>query len=1155
MSRCKSVWSLVAVMAIASVVVAQESVSNVSGCQTDLNTSDAVAPWDTTETCNNYVVDLDEFFTSWGTSFGIAPLAKASQSDPAFATSFVNAHTISRQHLQNVPYFSSSYDLWNAPGEGVNPAANDAPSSSVDASMLMGNQFAAAFNEGAGTADMANFDGLIGLVVNYDPAAPNRLHVSRINAATNSCDSTTNYGGISMGTIDASGNIHARVDAGFDVDLFADCVGQPDLNPFLGGDTQAFRVDLRDRACNDFNVLSNDFTDPPANSLFDLAATDWVLRNSVTTHPVPGILPEHIRGAAPLYIGSNFDGEYSYEDPTEPIASDGVIDSTAHTVLDSGGNPIGTRGNIAYVGKNCACLNSTHGLAANYGKDELNETSVINVWGLAADGSVTGAMHLRLPQGTIVDPTTGFAATDAGVGVNEFAHGASQTPFAGGNGNVAINVLTDGSIMVAATVTAPGPNDTVDCPGGDANLNAVNYIAVARIPCGEVCPATTCTIGGAACDPNDPNQCSNNDDGTCDTAADWTIAAYTRPSTFTCDFDGAACDSDTPCANRCTGTDALCNPTDVNACNNGADGLCLPDFCDINTAMESGKPIMTGSANDGGTSFGQLRPPFGGNCEFPAITVPAMDAGGNLWFVGTWRFNNGDGTEFGLFRAVYNPDDFAPFGYELELVFSTDDFNFPFTGRNSTADYIVDRLEIGDNNSISSSAMFSLNISEQAYLGGTADGLLPSDPENLGGFVLGAVIRYDADLDGDFIPCEDNNGGRCSISGDVCLFPGGPGSCDMGKGGVCNPDTLNEDQEYRVLMYISPFQPEGVPCTRDCDCYFAAVTDAGNMGVDPNTLLDICDYNYCDIPIGETEGTCTTCTRRYGNTCASFGGVVQTSDILCTVTGFGNYCACPNGDVIDSNATGCSPGTPENCKGPSGSPVGTNDILAIVAAFGGANPFSCAAASGCDSDSPPIPTACPGGVTAASSGVIAAVNNNNRPARWGDSLSSSLASGFVLVPRQRAVKAGGTVEVDVYASGVNNLSGYEFGINASNGRRGSLTLEDVRVDTDRADYAFAGLYSFPAVDVELGRVGAAVLGTGDSIPANKRAYVGTFTFRASNDAAGAFTISAATEYVGLFSDSLVSLPVSVVEDTVVLVTSSTADLRRSSSATQVRAGQ
>ncbi len=1143
MFRSKSIWSLVVVTAISGVAIAQDSVPTVADCPANSEISDALTPWDTTETCNNYVVDMSEFFSSWGTSFGIAPIAKASQSDPAFATSFVNAHTISRQQLQGVSYFSTSYDLWTAAGEGVNSAANASPSSNIDASAFVGNQFAAAFNEGAGTADGANFDGVVGVVVNYDPAVPNRLYVSRVNAATNSCDSTTNYGGIAMGTIDASGNIHARVDAGFDVDLFADCTGQPNLTPFVGGNTNAFRIDLRSRACNDFNVITNDFTDPPANSLFDLGATDWVLRDSSVTHPVPGILPEHIRGAAPLYIGSNFNGEYSYEDPTELVTEDGVIDSSAHTVINQFGNTIGTRGNIAYVGQNCACLNSTHGLAANYGKDEFSETSVINIWGLAADGSVTGAMHLRLPQGTIADPTTTFAATDVGgLGINEFAHGASQTPFAGGNGNVAINVLADGSIMVAAAVTAPSPNFTIDCPGGSQNLNAVNYIAVARVSCDAgMCPASTCTTGGAACDPNDPNQCSNNVDGTCDTAADWSIAAYSRPATFTCDFDGVACDSDSPCAERCTITDALCDSNDPNTCNSGADGGCFTDFCNIDTVAESGKPILDGPAMMGGVSFGQLRPPFGGNCEFPAITVPAIDAGGNIWFVGTWRFDDSDSTEFGLFRAVYNPVDFAPFGHELELVMSTDDFNFPFTGRNSTRNYIVDRVEIADANSISSSAMFSLNISEQAYLGGSAAGLAPADPENLGGFVLGATIRYDVDDDGDFTDCADADGGRCSGSGAFCTFPGGANSCNMGADGTCIQDSAanNVDQTYRALMYISPFTPEGppdVPCSRDCDCHTTAVAQALVDGVDANTLLDICDYSYCDIPTGEAMGVCASCTRRYGNTCSSFQAFVSTDDISCAVTGFGNYCACPNGDLIGA----------AGAKGPNGIPIGTDDILAIVAAFGGANPFTCAtpAAATCETGNQPTPGGC--GPASASSIVAGSAFTGNFTDNFttGDQpefrrvANASSNASFTMVPRQRAVRAGGLVEVDVFVSGVEGLIGFELGVATSGGRRGEFALEGVEIDTQRRDYVFVGLSNFPATDATLGRVGGAVLAGSTDVAASEQAYIGTFTFRVSQDAIGAFSVRALSEYVALFSEFEAPV-INPIKDTIVLVTGAT----------------
>ena len=311
----------------------------------------------------------------------------------------------------------------------------------------------------------------------------------------------------------------------------------------------------------------------------------------------------------------------------------------------------------------------------------------------------------------------------------------------------------------------------------------------------------------------------------------------------------------------------------------------------------------------------------------------------------------------------------------------------------------------------------------------------------------------------------------------------------------------------------------GISCDRDCDCYLDAIA----MGTPP----DICDYHYCD------NGQCVSCQRRHGNTCSSFSGVVQTSDILCAVTGFGSYCACPNADIWDGAAAGCSAATPGNCKGPSGVPITTADILGIVAAFGGANPFGCPippAGGGCDASPPPAAGGC--GPAAASDQLP---ELDVRPTSIGDNLKAH----YEIVPRSRSVRAGEDIVVDVFVADASGLIGFEYGVQAAligkNATR--LPVESVSVDVDRNDYIFAGMYNFPAVDSELGRVGGALFGSGVDVPSGKRAYVGTFTFSVPDGVAGVVNLSAATEHVGLWTDGSTQTPVQAGDDTAVLVVS------------------
>ncbi len=375
--------------------------------------------------------------------------------------------------------------------------------------------------------------------------------------------------------------------------------------------------------------------------------------------------------------------------------------------------------------------------------------------------------------------------------------------------------------------------------------------------------------------------------------------------------------------------------------------------------------------------------------------------------------------------------------------------------------------------------------------------------------------------------CDDGNRVRgdgcddmCQVEVSVC----GNGVREFGE--ECDDANLIDGDGCSASC-----ENEFTPCARDCDCYTAAIDAASAEGGVPSDYLDVCLYHYCAVQVGDTEGVCTSCTRRYGNTCAPFGGNAQTTDILCTIVGFGDYCACPSGDVFRTGE-----------KGPSGSPIGTDDILGAIAAFGGANPFDCDAGAGCDIENPPISDGCAGDVSAASALATSVAFTGDRvalveePSKRQRSAYTANNASISLVPRQRRVQAGGLVVVDVFVIGVEGLIGFEVGVVIDGGRRGHFTLESIEVDTQRRDYAFVGLDAFPAMDVELGRVGGAVLAGSVDIAANRQAYVGTYNFRASDNATGAFSLQAQNEYVDIFSQ-FASPTIDPIEDEVIVVTS------------------
>jgi hypothetical protein len=174
--------------------------------------------------------------------------------------------------------------------------------------------------------------------------------------------------------------------------------------------------------------------------------------------------------------------------------------------------------------------------------------------------------------------------------------------------------------------------------------------------------------------------------------------------------------------------------------------------------------------------------------------------------------------------------------------------------------------------------------------------------------------------------------------------------------------------------------------------------------------------------------------------------------------------------------------------------IDLDDILAVSNAFSGDDYFT---STGCSAP-------CQQGASGGSSG--------SEPETLA---SSGQTSGIVSLERNRQAASGqrGLVVVDVFLSGAVDLRGYQIALDAIGGGDtpsggGQLVLEDVRIDTNRADYVFHGLDSYPATDAVRGRL-ASALATGDK-PSGDAAYLGTFTFRMSPDAIGTFSVEPRT---------------------------------------------
>jgi len=115
-----------------------------------------------------------------------------------------------------------------------------------------------------------------------------------------------------------------------------------------------------------------------------------------------------------------------------------------------------------------------------------------------------------------------------------------------------------------------------------------------------------------------------------------------------------------------------------------------------------------------------------------------------------------------------------------------------------------------------------------------------------------------------------------------------------------------------------------------------------------------------------------------------------------------------------------------------------------------------------------------------------------------------VGAAMLLVPSRTVIQPGEAVNVDVFLSNVQDLRTYQVSLMTLGGDAGTMTREDVTLNSTRADFVFSGLQKVDAVDRSGGRVGAVLFSGGVNV--NNPAYIGTYTFRASADATGLFRI-------------------------------------------------
>ncbi len=437
---------IAAIVALAGACVpalAQDSISNAGGGLP----GDALYPDE--QNCSAYVVDLSPIISTQGHVFGAAPILKTQKWDPAFFNNLPSTSAISPDVLVGVPYARSTYQFWNTPGSGINGKMNNfgqfvnPTGESTQFAVVQGN-----FGGGTLLDNSDAFNGVIGALVNFDPADANRLFVDRYHAAVNrpnsAIDPSARLGGYS---IDANGNLY-----------FVGSAGAPGPNPLTGSNW--YRTRLADRNCNVQNII----TDLNASS----DATDRLVTNAFSLHPAPNMMPASIAGGNGLVGGINFSGQYVYGGMAPLSANNTYVDTT---VAGS------TRGKLSSTSADLLNAGASH--AQSYGqlaKGPAGRTTVFNVHSVDDTGTLITKKAFEIPlDGTfITDNDDGFAlaySTDS-----QFYTYTGAATFQG-VGHIAMGQDQDGRALMASTIME---NMTNVPEPGDNNDDWSNQIVVAR---------------------------------------------------------------------------------------------------------------------------------------------------------------------------------------------------------------------------------------------------------------------------------------------------------------------------------------------------------------------------------------------------------------------------------------------------------------------------------------------------------------------------------------------------------------------------------------------------------------------------------------------------------------------------------------------------
>ncbi|GJM19469.1 MAG: hypothetical protein DHS20C14_16820 [Phycisphaeraceae bacterium] len=450
--------ALVTAAGLCAPAFAQDSVSN-SGAGLP---GDALSPYALDQQCAEYVADLVEFQTSKGTTFGIVPILKSPKTSTSFFNNLISAQSISPDILTDVASASGNYDLWTVPGQGIHPTNNNAPGTLNGPASSA--QFAVGFADFGG-----NYNGVVGAVVNVDPATPARLFVTRRQSVTNGNSISDNFAQTGYGAVDANGNQYYRADD------FGTSGGS------LSGNN-LFRTRLLDRTCNMLNLIDGNLANSDAADAFDTGFAGVLV--------APNMGPASIFGGNGIVATATFDSEYAY----------GTGGATTKTTSALGGDA--TKGALGYSSYNLlgGAGVATYGQLNTELPDPADAAVFINIWEVDATGAPIANLNFA-PPAAITDNATGVTVTG---GAWQFGNFLSQAAFRGGAGQVALTQdPATGLTLIAAERDFAGAPDIANLPLNDITVIRYNpatggteYALAAYID-------PTNTIGGKGiCDEN-----------------------------------------------------------------------------------------------------------------------------------------------------------------------------------------------------------------------------------------------------------------------------------------------------------------------------------------------------------------------------------------------------------------------------------------------------------------------------------------------------------------------------------------------------------------------------------------------------------------------------------------------------------------------------